>query len=294
MNYIRLLSFPVKIKSKGNAILLAIMIALVEKITKAKERGIEAKKIKLMVQKELPKELERLDESRYALDKKSEVVYEKLVKSGNSADLELAGLFLQQPILRQHTSAKLTLLTINEAGFFDDCPEIKPLVLGITANSWIWTNGLKNIFYTGEGLDAIGTEKFSGEIMTAFVEYYGRVDNFPEASLREAVLSEDSLTDDQLFYCRGWQSQGEWELKTKFDESLEYYQAMKLITIGADKKVHVSPVVAEAFESVDRMADDCGPGFVPFNHPMSAPRLNLKHRFPKVSLKPYWEKRFNG
>jgi hypothetical protein len=270
------------------------MSTLVEKIIKAKDKGVEVGKIKSMVRKELPKEIDRLDESRYAQDKKSEALYEQLVRSGDSTNLELAGLFLQQPILRQHTSAKLTLLTINEAGFFDDCPEIKPLVLGITANSWIWTNGLKNIFYTGEGLDVIGTEKFSGEIMSAFVENYGRVGNFPEASLREAVLSEDSLTDGQLFYCRGWQSQGEWELKTKFDESLDYYQAMKLITIGADKKVQVAPIVAEAFESVDRMADDCGPGFVPFNHPMFGPKLALKHRFPNVPLKPYWEKRFNG
>lgn len=288
------MSNPVKIWPDSNDILHAIMSTLVEKIIKAKERGVEVERIKSMVRKELPKEIDRLDGSRHAQDKKSEAVYEELVRSGNSADLELAGLFLQQPILRQHTSAKLTLLTVNEAGFFDDCPEIKPLVLGITANNWIWTNGLKDIFYTGEGLDMIGTEKFSREIMTAFVENYGRVDNFPEASLREAVLVDTQLTGNQLASCRGWNRQVECELEAEFDESLQYYQAMKLITIGADKKVQVSPVVAEAFESVDRMADDCGPGFVPFNHPMFGPKLALKHRFPNVPLKPYWEKRFNG
>ncbi|MEK7111134.1 MAG: hypothetical protein AAB856_00920 [Patescibacteria group bacterium] len=270
------------------------MLSLVEKVIKAKDKGVEVGKIKSMVRKELPKEIDRLDESRYAQDKKSEALYEQLVRSGDSADLDLAGLVVQQPILRQHTSAKLTLLTVNEAGFFDDCPEIKPLVLGITANNWIWTNGLKDIFYTGEGLDMIGTEKFSREIMTVFVENYGRVDNFPEASLREAVLVDTQLTGNQLASCRGWNRQIEGELEAKFNESLDYYQAMKLITIGVDKKVQVAPIVEKSFESVDQMADDCGPGFVPFNHPMFGPRLALKHRFSNVPLKPYWNKRFNG
>lgn len=270
------------------------MSALVEKIIKAREKGVEVEKIKAMVRKELPKEIGLLDRQRCVQDKKSEALYKQLVYSGDSDDLELAGLFLQQPIRRQITSARLTLLMVDEAGFFDGCPEIKPLVLGITANSWIWTNGLKDIFYTGEGLDAIGTEKFSKEIMTTFVENYSRVDNFPEASLREAVLAKDPLTDEQLSSCRGWNRQVEWELKAKFDESLEYYQAMKLITIGADKKVQVAPIVEKAFESVDQMADNCWPGFVALNHPMFAPRINLKHRFPNVHLKPYWEKRFNG
>lgn len=288
------MSIPVKIWPDSNGILHAIMSTLVEKIIKAKEKGVEAEKIKSMVKKELPNEIDRLDESRYAQDKKSEALYEELIKSGDPANLNLAGLVVQQPILRQHTSAKLTLLTVNEAGFFNDCPEIKPLVLGITANNWIWTNGLKDIFYTGEGLDAIGTEKFNNEIMTAFVKNYGRVDNFPEASLREAVLADTQLTDDQLASCRGWNRQIERELEAEFNESLDYYQAMKLITIGADKKIQVAPIVEKAFETVDQNADDCGPGFVPFNHPMFQPRLALKHRFPNVPLKSYWDKKFNG
>jgi hypothetical protein len=123
----------------------------------------------------------------------------------------------------------------------------------VAGNSFVRTPGLKKILYAGEGLEAIGAESFNNELMEAFVENYGRVEgSLPEASLREAVLSKESIGSGGLFSCRGWRE----ESRVQFEDDLNYYQAVGLISISGDeRRVDVSPVVEKAFEAVDQNTD---------------------------------------
>lgn len=255
------------------------MKTLVERITEGKQIELGRDELKTIVIKGLPEVLKD-DGKRTALV--SSTVW-------NEKDDIVSRRFSDTP------AVYLSVINIlDSAGFFDQCPEMKPLVTAVAGNCFTRPAGLKKILYTGKGLEQIGTESFNSEIMEAFVKNYGRIDkgSLPEASLREAVLVNKPLGAGGLFACRGWRE----EFRDQFDLDLDYYQAVGLISISKDKSavVTVTPIVEKAFESVDRMADDCGPGFVPFNHPMSVPRIALTHRFPNVHLKPYWEKRFNG
>lgn len=255
------------------------MKSLTERIFEGRQKCLGKEKLKALVINDLPEVLG--DDSKRR----------ELISSAvwNERDDKVSRRFSDTP------AVYLSVINIlDSSGFFDQCPEMKPLVTAVAGNCFTRPAGLKRILYAGEGLDEIGTEPFDNGIMEAFVTNYGKIDkgSLPEASLREAVLAKEPFGVGGLFACRGWRG----EFKDQFNLDLDYYQAVGLISIGKDKSsvVTVSPIVEKAFESVDQNADDCGPGFVPFNHPMFQPRLALKHRFPNVPLKSYWDKKFNG
>lgn len=254
------------------------MKPLAERILEGRKKGVDGDRLKKMVVKELP-ELLGDDSKRRELI--SSAVW-------NEKDDIVARRFSDTP------GVYLSVINIlDSAGFFDQCSEMKPLVTAVAGNYFTRPAMLKNILYAGEGLEEIGTEPFNNVVMEAFVANYGKIDkgSLPEASLREAVLAKEPFGVGGLFACHGWRE----EFRGQFDKDLSYYQAVGLISINSDETtVKVVPIVEKAFETVDQNADDCGPGFVPFNHPMFQPRLALKHRFPNVPLKPYWNKRFNG
>lgn len=267
------------------------MSRLTEKILASQKKNVDGARLKEMVVKRLPGEVDALWEGKRVSDKGFDALFEGLAaldKNKYPDAGKKAAEVLQRQVQLPTLIALETLSTVSLAGFFDKCPEMKSLAMAIAGNSLIWTEGLKRIIYSGEGLEAIGTNPFNNQLTETFLRNYGRVEGMPHASLVESILTEKPLSREELFVCSGWAR----EHKDAFDDSLNYYKAIGLMSIKDDGSVESSPEVGKAFERYDRSTFDSGQ--IPYDVPMFNANLSLKIRLPNVPLKPYWDKKFNG